>query len=350
MSKGAYDRVRRQEEGVRQVTNQRQYVGKYQVLRKLGQGGEGNVYLARDAALNRLVAVKKLQMRQEEEEKQTEKKQMEDKLAEEKVRTAGEQSQEWTEQPKKRAEQSGRREQTESSIAVIQEAELLQQLRHPMLPVVYELLEEDGWYLVMEYIQGVTLRGHVERNGYVQEVHACAWTDQLLDVLEYLHTRKPPVIYRDLKPDNIMVCPDGHLRLVDFGAAYRQEFGMVSVSLMAATPGYGAPEQFGRTGYGIQADERSDIYALGKVLYYMVTGSDPARPPYTSLSIRDYQPLLGSRLEQVIQNCIEEEPAKRYQTVGQIRKDLNRCGRKNSRLRRQSFIRTVEKQVWLTEK
>ena len=74
-----------------------------------------------------------------------------------------------------------------------------------MLPVVYDLVWDDALYLVMEYIQGITLREYVGRSGYVQEEQACRWTEQLLDILGYLHTRKPPVIYRDLKPDNIMV-------------------------------------------------------------------------------------------------------------------------------------------------
>ncbi len=368
---------------------QRQYIGKYKVLKQLGQGGEGNVYLVRDEILDRLAAVKKLQpqrgevrvkqpeeqegrsgkssekqeaqsgKRTEEQEKQSgkspeEQEERSGKSPEEMEEQSGKNPKEREEQPDKStekwAEQSTEREQPELHTSVTREAEMLQRLRHPMLPVVYEVFQEDGWYLAMEYIQGITLREYVERNGYVREKQACVWTNQLLDVLGYLHTRKPPVIYRDLKPDNIMVCSDGHLRLVDFGAACRQEFGVVSDGLMAATPGYGAPEQFGRTGDGIRADERSDIYALGKVLYYMVTGSDPARPPYVSLPIRDYQPLLTPDLERIIRKCIEDETTERYQTVCQVRNDLGECGRGKPCMRRRSFIRVVEKQVWLTEK
>ena len=386
---------------------QRQYIGKYKVLKQLGQGGEGNVYLVRDEILDRLAAVKKLQpqrgevrVKQPEEQEGRSGKQPEEveersedreeqsgknpkeqekqsgkssekqeersgKSPEEQEERSGKSLEEMEEQsgknPKEQekqsdkstekwAEQSTEREQPELHTSVTREAEMLQRLRHPMLPVVYEVFQEDGWYLAMEYIQGITLREYVERNGYVRERQACVWTDELLDVLGYLHTRKPPVIYRDLKPDNIMVCSDGHLRLVDFGAACRQEFGVASDGLMAATPGYGAPEQFGRTGDGIRADERSDIYALGKVLYYMVTGSDPARPPYVSLSIRDYQPLLTPDLERIICKCIENETADRYQTACQVRNDLGECGRGKPCMRRRSFIRVVEKQVWLTEK
>lgn len=299
----------------------REFIGKYTVIRKLGQGGEGCVYLARDEDLQRLVAIKKMNQ----------------------------------------TEQGG-----EAEKRLMKEADFLQQLRHPALPIIYDLLWEDAWYLVMEYVQGTSLSDHIMRSGYVQEEQACAWAEQLLDILGYLHTRRTPVIYRDLKPDNIIVCPDGHLKLVDFGAAYRRSFDGEKERIMAATLGYAAPEQFGRQGsaehgerseelragqigMGAYADERSDIYAFGKVLYYMVTGADPAKPPYTSLSIRDYQPLLPNRLERLIRKCIQEEPSQRYQVVADVRRDLNRCGDRRSRLRRKSFIKVIEKKVWLTE-
>ena len=295
------------------------YIGKYTIIKELGQGGEGCVYLARDEDLQRLVAIKKVN----------------------------------------RKEQDG-----EDEKQLMQEADFLQQLRHPMLPVIYDLLWEDAWYLVMEYIQGTTLHDYIERNGSVQEEQAYTWADQILDILMYLHTRKAPIIYRDLKPDNIMVCPDGRLKLVDFGAAYRRSFGGEQEHGMAATLGYAAPEQFGKLldhggqagewkgGYAGQrtyADERSDIYALGKVLYYIVTGADPAKPPYTSLSIRDYQPLLSGRLERLIRKCIMDAPSERYQVVLEIRRDLDKCKKGRHRLRYHSFIRVIEKQVWLTE-
>ena len=301
------------------IKEPKKYIGKYTVIRELGQGGEGCVYLARDEDLQRLVAIKKVN-------------------------------------------QKGQDSDAEKQL--MKEADVLQQLRHPMLPVIYDLLWEDAWYLVMEYIQGMTLRDYISRNGYVQAERACAWAEQLLDILLYLHTRKPPVIYRDLKPDNIMICPDGRLKLVDFGAAYRRSFGSMRNHGMAATLGYAAPEQLGRllehsgqagelkTGYAGQrayADERSDIYAFGKVLYYIVTGADPAKPPYASRSIRDYQPLLPGRLERLIRRCIKDDPSERYQVVTDIRKDIERCRSRKQHLRRRSFIKVIEKQVWLTE-
>ncbi|MDE7131223.1 MAG: serine/threonine protein kinase [Lachnospiraceae bacterium] len=302
----------------KKIEPDREYIGKYTVIRCLGRGGEGTVYLARDEDLHRLVAVKQV------------------------------------------------RGQRENQCGMENgEADFLRQLKHPMLPVIYELLWDEGWYLVMEFIQGVTLQDYIDRNGYVSEEQACVWAEQLLDVTEYLHTRKPPVIYRDFKPDNIMVCPDGHLRLVDFGAAAIRNYGVKDGTVMAMTPGYGAPEQYGSArnprehepseefeegiiGKRTYADERSDIYALGKVMYYMLTGADPSEPPYTSLPIRDYQPLVHPWLERVVRKCIEDDPGKRYQMAEEIRRELQRCGKRRYR-RRSSFIRVVEKKVWLTE-
>ena len=330
-------------DGITEEINTLYNVGKYTTIRKLGEGGEGCVYLARDEEMNRLVALKRIG----------------ESAA---ARVAGE------------------------GTRIIKEADYLQKLRHPMFPVIYDLIWDNACYIVMEYIQGITLRECMERNGCVGEEKACVWAKQLLDVLQYLHTRKPPVIYRDLKPDNIMVCPDGHLRLVDFGAAGRRSYGTKEGegTEMAATPGYGAPEQFGgrtspvkerrkdwrsvsvRAGADagdnagetagengvrrkVYADERSDIYAFGKVLYYMLTGADPAKPPYTSLAVRDYQPLVRERMERLIRKCIREEPQSRYQMIEEVRTELNKCGRRGVRLRRRDFIRAVEKRVWLTE-
>lgn len=283
---------------------EKERISKYMIIRCIGQGGEGCVYLAKDEELQRFVAVKKIGMRQGE---------------------------------------------NKNDDRMLQEADILRQLCHPMLPVIYELLWDGNWYLVMEYIHGVTMQRYIEQNGCAGEEQARTWAGQLLDILQYLHTQKPPVIYRDLKPQNVIVCPEGNLRLIDFGAAYRRSFGGRG-NRMAATPGYGAPEQFGKKGMHICADERSDIYALGMLLYYMVTGADPGKPPYALLPVQDYQPLLGQSVEQVIRRCTKEEPLERYQTVEEIREDLNREKRRRIyRPRRGGFIRRVEKRVWLTE-
>ncbi len=282
---------------------ERKTVGKYRILDMLGEGGEGRVYLAEDESLYRRVALKRIWQGEEE-----------------------------------------------SGEEIRREAAFLRDLRHPMLPVVYELFYEDDWYLAMEYIEGVSLQRYIESRGSVEETQACLWADALLDVLGYLHTRKTPVIYRDLKPANIMVCRDGTLKLVDFGAAALKSYGERQEGRMAATAGYAAPEQWPGKGQTARADERSDLYAFGKILYYIVTGADPGKPPYTALSIAHYNPLLSGGLEQIIRRCIEEEPDARYQVAEEVRKDLRKRDLRKKKGFAGGFLRHVEKQVYLTRK
>lgn len=275
-------------------------IGKYRILETLGKGGEGCVYLAEDEGLHRKAAVKRL----------------------------------W--------EKEGR-----SSEEIGREAAFLRDLLHPMLPVVYELLHEDGWYLVMEYVEGISLHKYIETEGKVEEAQARLWGVELLEVLIYLHTRNTPVIYRDLKPDNIILCRDGNLKLVDFGAAVLRSFGERRDGGMAYTAGYAAPEQRRRIPH---ADERSDIYAFGKLLYYLVTGANPGTAPYAALPVSVYNPLLSVGLEQVIRRCTEEEPKARYQVAGEVLADLKRRDFGKRGGRRGGFVRHVEKQVYLTQK
>lgn len=283
------------------------YVGKYRLIEPLGEGGEGCVYLAEDESLSRRVALKCIRQAEKTEEE------------------------------------------------IRREAAFLRDLRHPMLPIVYELFYESDWYLAMEYIEGESLQHYLESHGRVEEAQGCLWADALLDVLCYLHTRKPPVIYRDLKPANIMVCRDGALKLVDFGGAVLKSYGERREGRMAATVGYAAPEQWPGKGQSPRADERSDLYAFGKILYYMVTGADPGKPPYTALSIAHYDPLLSDGLEQVIRRCIEEEPEARYQLAEEVRGDLQKRNLQRRDLWKRKrfageFLRHVEKQVYLTQK
>lgn len=290
----------------------REQIGKYRILRPLGQGGEGVVYLAEDTDLGRRAALKRL----------------------------------WN--------HGGTGEE------IRREAAFLRDLRHPMLPVVYELFrgglctdelpfQEEGWYLALEYIEGMSLHNYIRKEGGVREEQACLWGEALLDVLSYLHTRETPVIYRDLKPDNIMVCRDGSLRLIDFGAAFLKSFGEDSEERMAWTAGYGAPEQRGKAGWQPYADERSDIYAFGRVLYYMVTGADPGKPPYGKLAPSLYQPLLSPGFERLMERCTMEEPGERYQVAAEALRDLRERGRWKRGTGKKGFLRCVEKQICLVQ-
>ncbi len=276
-------------------------LGKYKIIKSLGHGGEGSVYLAEDESLGRYVAVKHL----------------------------------W--------------EREESGDRIKAEAAFLRDLRHPMLPVVYDLLFEEGWYLVMEYVEGKSLHNYIEKQGRVGEIQARRWAEALLDVLDYLHNRETPVIYRDLKPENIMVCRDGSLKLVDFGAAAFRSFGEDGGARMAFSTGFAAPEQRGEDGCGVRADERSDLYAFGKTLYYMVTGTAAGTSPGTSFPASYYNPHLSVELEDVIRRCTREEPDERYQVAGEIMRDLRRKGTPRNGRRGREFVRHIEKQICLTD-
>ncbi|MHB2017439.1 MAG: protein kinase domain-containing protein [Candidatus Xenobia bacterium] len=154
------------------------------------------------------------------------------------------------------------------------EARILNRLRHPGMPRVYDFFQhEDRHYLVMDYIEGDTLE-KVLRSRLPAEEEVLGWARQLGEVLEYLHGHTPPIIFRDLKPSNIMLDPEGRIRLIDFGIAKVFEHAEKSTDTLirgAGTPGYAAPEQYGMGG----SDPRSDIYALGATLYSMLTQAVP---------------------------------------------------------------------------
>ncbi len=308
--------------------NEGQQLGKYRIIKSLGQGGEGRVYLAEDESLGRQVAVKRLW----EKEKQR-----------------GEQSKESGGRDGEPVERDGESGEQDGRSRRKAEAAFLRDLRHPMLPVVYELLCEDGWFLVMEFIEGISLHNYIEKQGSVGEAQARLWAAALLDVLDYLHSRETPVIYRDLKPDNIMVCRGGNLKLVDFGAAGLRSFGEEDGARMPFSAGFAAPEQRGEDGLGVRADERSDLYALGKTLYYMVTGTVSGASPDTSFPASYYNPLLSEEIEEIIERCTREAPEARYQVAGEVMRDLLRGGGRRKGRRGRGFVRHIEKQICLTD-
>ncbi|MGH2516515.1 MAG: protein kinase domain-containing protein, partial [Ktedonobacterales bacterium] len=159
------------------------------------------------------------------------------------------------------------------------EAKMLADLRHPNLPRVYESFEDNTrQYLVMEFIDGETLEQRQQRaNGAaLPQAEVLGWARQLCDVLTYLHNRKPPIIFRDLKPANIMLTPNGQIKLIDFGIARVFAPGRVHDTQVLGTPGFAPPEQYGKA----QTDVRADLYALGCTLYQLLTGYDPATTPF----------------------------------------------------------------------
>jgi len=175
----------------------------------------------------------------------------------------------------------------------------------------------------MDYVEGETLEERLKRapRGHLPLDEAMDIIRQLCDGLEYLHGQHPPVVFRDLKPGNVMITPQGGVRLIDFGIARFFKPGQTRDTVALGTPGYAAPEQYGRQG---QSDARADIYSLGVLLHQMVTGYDPATTPFNLPSPRALNTDLPQQIEAVIQRATQMQPDQRYQSVRELRRALFR--------------------------
>jgi serine/threonine protein kinase len=218
---------------------------RYFVLRKIGEGGYGAVYEAKDTFYSeKLVAIKSINL-------------------------AG----------------LSATEMIEATDGFNREVKMLTGLHHSHLPRVYDhFTDSEHWYVVMDYISGETLEEYLERQrrslrlpgihpgGLLPLSEVFEIVEQLCSVLNYLHSQQPPVIFRDLKPGNIMRTPSGHLYLIDFGIARRFKPGQARDTIPLGSPGYAAPEQYGKH----QTDQRADIYSLGALVHHLLTGDDPS--------------------------------------------------------------------------
>lgn len=200
------------------------------------------------------------------------------------------------------------------------ESNILKRLQHPMLPRIVDIFEDRNHiYIVEDFVEGITLEDLLRQQKRVDEAQALQWFRSLCGVLEYLHNQKPhPIIYRDMKPANIMLQPDGSLKLIDFGIAREFKQEAASDTTYIGTKGYAAPEQFGKA----QTDARTDIYSLGITMYHLVTGKSPYEPPYNFIPVRQLNGKLSAGIEYVLDKCIQSEPEARYQDVGELLYDL----------------------------
>jgi serine/threonine-protein kinase len=257
---------------------------RYRILRQIGGGGMGVVYLAEDNRLaSRRCAIKEMSPAQ---------------LA-----------------PQDRA----------WAIPAFQrEAQILARLSHPGLTAVTDFFPEGGnWYLVMDYVEGETLKDRLARapGGRMPLDEALNITRQLCNVLGYLHGQSPPVVFRDLKPGNVMITRRGELKLIDFGIARFFKRGQSQDTVNLGTPGYAAPEQYGGRG---QSDPRADVYSLGALLLQMATGYDPAAAdtPFPLPAPGDLMRGLPAHVEEVISCATRVQPALRYPSVDEMRQAL----------------------------
>lgn len=247
--------------------------GKYKILNKVGQGGMSVVYLAMNEKANKQWAVKE-------------------------VRKDGVLDFESVKQ------------------GLVAETDILKKLSHPNLPSIIDVIDtEDSFIIIMDYIQGNSLNKALEEFGAQPQEMVIEWAKQLCDVLGYLHSRTPAIIYRDMKPANVMLKPDGNIMLIDFGTAREYKEKNLADTTCLGTVGYAAPEQFGGMG---QTDARTDIYCLGATLYHLVTGMNPCEPPYEIKPIREINPTLSSGLERIILKCTQRNPEDRYQSCAEL--------------------------------
>ncbi len=203
---------------------------------------------------------------------------------------------------------------------LVTDAEVLKKLHHPGIPGIVDIIEtKDMYYILMEYIEGMTLEQILKDEGEQEQDICVEWSKQLCDVLIYLHSQEPKIIYRDMKPSNVMITPEGKAVLIDFGAAREYKPASVEDTVNLGTRGFAAPEQLLGSS---QSDERTDIYNLGVTMYYMLTGHNPSHYPYDIYPIRHWKEELSPGLENIVLKCTKANPEERYQSAAELKYDL----------------------------
>ena len=217
------------------------------------------------------------------------------------------------------------------------EAVILANLRHPNLPRVTDhfVIGDQGQYLVMDYIEGEDLRQRMERAGNISEDDAILMGAAMCDALTYLHTRKPPILHRDLKPGNVKITSDGHIFLVDFGLAKVLHGSQATTTgARAMTPGYSPPEQYGTA----RTDPRTDIYSLGATIYAALTGIIPEDGLARAMDNTQLTPLrkrnnkVSRRMAAAVEKAMGIDPADRFQTAEEFKRALLGSKSKTQRL------------------
>lgn len=249
--------------------------GKYEILRKIGQGGMSVVYLAMDTHLNKQWAVKEIRKK------------------------------------------GNGKDDVVIVNSLLAEANMMKKLDHPSLPRIVDIIDNgETIFVVMDYIEGESLDKILLEYGPQPEELVIAWAKQLCDVLSYLHSQKPPIIYRDMKPANIMLKPEGNIKIIDFGIAREYKEQSLADTTVLGTKGYAPPEQ-----YSGQTDARSDIFALGMTMHHLLTGIDP-RGGEKYVPVRMWNPELSEGIEIIIDKCVQSAAENRYQNCSDLLYDL----------------------------
>lgn len=207
----------------------------------------------------------------------------------------------------------------------LREALLLARLRHLAIPLFYDYFLEQGyWYLVMEYVPGSTLSSYVREHAPLPPLEAINYALQICDVLNYLHSQTPPVVFRDLKPANIILHPDGRLMIVDFGIARYFKEGQFNDTTDFGSPGYASPEQYEGTG---QTDARSDLFSLGVIIHEMLSGQRPTRRGANTEHLESLHKLnqaISPALSGLVMVATRAEPMYRFQSAHTFYQALER--------------------------
>lgn len=266
--------------------------GKYRILKVLGHGGMGKVYLAENIKLGTLWAVKEIIKK------------------------------------------------PDSKIDLLAEPNILKKLRHPALPRIFDVLEDCcNIYVIVDFFEGTPLDKKLEQEGKFPEDLVLNWAIQICDVLSYLHSIKPnPIIYRDMKPSNIILTNDGILKLIDFGIAREYKEGSKDDTIYIGTRGYAAPEQYGEG----QTGTTTDIYSLGVTLKELVTGCSPNRQKSGNDSINNCKNSIPVELGSILSKCTKLNAADRYQSVDELMSDIKKISKSSNDTLNQNDVENVK--------
>lgn len=246
--------------------------GRYKLVKIIGKGGMSVVYLAENVNLGTFWAVKKIQ------------------------------------------------KNTGMAKVLKAEPDILKKLNHPALPRIIDIIEDnENIYIIQDYIEGTSLDKELKSAKKFTEKQVLPWAKQICDVLIYLHSFKPnPIIYRDMKPSNIILTPWGDIKLVDFGIAREYKEEAKNDTVYIGTRGYAAPEQYGRG----QSDITADIYSFGVTLYNLLTGKGPDKYPFGMDFPGNIEKDISHEMMQVICKCTRYNPEERYQSAQELKNDI----------------------------
>ncbi|MGL5574555.1 MAG: serine/threonine protein kinase [Sarcina sp.] len=266
---------------------------KYQLIEAVGKGGMGAVYLAKDLKLNTYWAVKVIK-------------------------------------------------KTQDGIDLLAEPNILKILKHAMLPRITDISESSLYFfIIMDFIDGRTLESIAKERGKIKEEVVINWAKQICNALDYLHNLKPnPIIYRDMKPENIMLTKEGNIKIIDFGIAREFKFDASEDTNYLGTRGYAAPEQYRIN--NSQTDRRTDIYGLGVTMYRLLTNKTPDEPPYEIKPVREFDFKLSEGIEHIVMKSTALDPDLRYTNVRELLHDLDNVKMIGSKFRRKNRMRRLK--------